>query len=137
MALIGGVDWDDAPEPVQLEAGEYEVRVVSAKLTQNKKVEDDGTQGHHVAVTFAIQNADDPDFNGKEVIHRFSTKRTARFMFLRFLNACGLTAEGLDDYDDLAGHECKVQVVLRQLPKRDGDTEPRMWPEIQRFIPLA
>lgn len=140
MSIIGGVDWSDAPEPVSLEPGVYEVRIAKATLTQNKNPDKEtGEIGHHVLVEYVTQNCDDPALNGKTLNDRFSTKRSARFMFLRLLSAIGVSPEDLNDYDDLAGHELKVQVALKKRPAREGEDPEsiRAWPEVTRHLPLA
>ena len=140
MALLGGVDWSDAPEPVQLVPGEYEVRIADAQLTQNKNPDrETGEYGHHIAITYQVFGHENPDFNGKSLYDRFSTKRTARFMFLRLLSAIGLSPEDLDSYDDLKGHELKVQVVLQKARPRPGEDpeDTRSFPEVKRHMPLA
>jgi len=140
MSMIGGTDWSDAPEPVSLQAGEYEVRVSGAILVENRNVDKDtGEKGHHVKVTYTIMNAEEPDFNGKDLTDRFSTKQSARFMFVRMLACCGITPDDLETYDDLIGSELKVQVALKKRNAREGEDPEniRAWPEVVRTMPLA
>jgi len=140
MSIIGGTDWSDAPEPVELQAGEYEVRVAAAVLIENRHPDKEtGEKGHHVKVTYTIMNAEDPEFNGKDLIDRFSTKQSARFMFVRMLACCGLTVDDLEEYNDLIGSELKVQVALKKRPAKEGEDPEsiRAWPEVVRVMPLA